>query len=540
MCGGHSMNFIKSILHKSTTLQNRLTLFFLCTTVFIVLTFTFLLIVFNITDGEKHAVSAYMKSELLHVSERINTDFGKLSVTRVTFAENASAAADEFFKENNINANELPGSPHLIESLLSHEIPYAISVIDNTSCGGVFFILDSTIREDKADSFSQKAGIFIRKTQPVSSLASGGKKHYLRGPASIARQNNIELMGQWKMEFDITNEDFYYDVINTAKKNPDKPLSRLYYWTDRVTLKDDSESNFLLCIPLRSSDGYIYGICGISVSEIMFQQLYCPSNTVYQNICILASPSDISTLYSSRGLLAGNYYLSGTHLEHDLKLSDKSSSYNTYNFLSTEDDVGGFNTTIKLYPAGSPYEKESWSASIIMPMKCIREEISGNTTYLHLIIVILLIVSIALSVFISRHYLKPVNNALDSIKNKSFTTDKDNKYYEINDLMEFLAKEDEENRTKIAASSSPPANITPLFETFLENVKTLSPAEMNVFSLYLKGYKSQMIADELFLSINTVKTHNRRIFAKLNVSSRKELLVYIDMAKEMNLTNKLL
>ncbi|HHT71892.1 MAG TPA: hypothetical protein GX016_10085, partial [Firmicutes bacterium] len=34
------------------------------------------------------------------------------------------------------------------------------------------------------------------------------------------------------------------------------------------------------------------------------------------------------------------------------------------------------------------------------------------------------------------------------------------------------------------------------------------------------------------LSINTIKTHNRRIYMKLNVTSRKELMVYIQLMEE--------
>ena len=40
------------------------------------------------------------------------------------------------------------------------------------------------------------------------------------------------------------------------------------------------------------------------------------------------------------------------------------------------------------------------------------------------------------------------------------------------------------------------------------------------------------IAEILCLSINTIKTHNRRIYMKLNVTSRKELMVYIQMMEE--------
>ena len=104
--------------------------------------------------------------------------------------------------------------------------------------------------------------------------------------------------------------------------------------------------------------------------------------------------------------------------------------------------------------------------------------------------------------------------------------------------MDFLARQDEEQKNKKITITETNSDIAPMFENFLKNIKTLSPAERSVFDLYIKGYKAQDIANELYLSINTIKTHNRRIFTKLNVSSRKELLVYIDMMKELNLINE--
>ena len=101
--------------------------------------------------------------------------------------------------------------------------------------------------------------------------------------------------------------------------------------------------------------------------------------------------------------------------------------------------------------------------------------------------------------------------------------------------MEFLTQQDEELKKRSLAIAPPPDETAPMF---LQNVKTLSQAERNVFDLYIRGYKAQEIADELHLSINTIKTHNRRIFAKLNVSTRKELLVYIDMMKELNMIHE--
>ena len=56
----------------------------------------------------------------------------------------------------------------------------------------------------------------------------------------------------------------------------------------------------------------------------------------------------------------------------------------------------------------------------------------------------------------------------------------------------------------------------------------LTPREREVGLLLIKGKTNKMIAEELFLSENTVKTHVKNIYAKLNVKSRIELVNLIN------------
>lgn len=53
-------------------------------------------------------------------------------------------------------------------------------------------------------------------------------------------------------------------------------------------------------------------------------------------------------------------------------------------------------------------------------------------------------------------------------------------------------------------------------------VKTtvLSPRDLDILLLMADGKKNQDIADELGISINTVRTYNQRIFDKLDVNNR--------------------
>lgn len=53
--------------------------------------------------------------------------------------------------------------------------------------------------------------------------------------------------------------------------------------------------------------------------------------------------------------------------------------------------------------------------------------------------------------------------------------------------------------------------------------EVLSPQELKVFKLMLQKLPNKEIADKLFISVSTVKTHVNNIYTKLSISSRKEL-----------------
>ncbi|MEM8895531.1 MAG: response regulator transcription factor [Bacteroidota bacterium] len=63
----------------------------------------------------------------------------------------------------------------------------------------------------------------------------------------------------------------------------------------------------------------------------------------------------------------------------------------------------------------------------------------------------------------------------------------------------------------------------------------LSDREMEVLLEIAKGQTNQEIADSLFVSLNTVKTHVSNIYVKLNVSRRTQALA---KAKSLNLLSE--
>jgi len=62
-------------------------------------------------------------------------------------------------------------------------------------------------------------------------------------------------------------------------------------------------------------------------------------------------------------------------------------------------------------------------------------------------------------------------------------------------------------------------------KTFKKKDFNLSHREHEILSLLIKGYSYKMIADECFISYNTVNSHIKKIYEKLHVSSGTEAVV---------------
>ncbi len=61
---------------------------------------------------------------------------------------------------------------------------------------------------------------------------------------------------------------------------------------------------------------------------------------------------------------------------------------------------------------------------------------------------------------------------------------------------------------------------------FLRNNYNLSPRELQVIGLLVKGFDNEQISKELVLSYHTVKTHRKNIYMKLEISSISQLILF--------------
>jgi LuxR family maltose regulon positive regulatory protein len=74
--------------------------------------------------------------------------------------------------------------------------------------------------------------------------------------------------------------------------------------------------------------------------------------------------------------------------------------------------------------------------------------------------------------------------------------------------------------------------VPPVSSTAPPLIEPLSPRELEILQLIARGLSNREISEKLFLALDTIKGHNRRIFEKLQVQRRTEA---VDRARELGL-----
>lgn len=517
---------IKNVGTSGLPMRLRLFLFLVAMVITMALGVVVLLLITGTFTAGIKETEQLLENELNRTLEDVYEKYGQLSVQAVELSKGLSGSLEQKLREQGLDVTDLQSHPEVLEDLIGEEYQRLIFSLQRSKSSGVFLILNATSNPKLERSPHSRAGLYIKNMEPniVSSLSP--TIILLHGSPSIGRKNSLPLHAQWSMEFDISDAPYYRLPMEKAV-NASLPLSRLYYWSPAMILPGTSEEVMLCSVPLIDSKGNVFGVCGFDVSAMLFKLTHMPDSSKCCRVLCLLAP------ISKDGIDPTGAMFSGGHSGRSLAFMNESftftkgkSSFYTYTQKSGDTFVG-LHKPVRLYPDDSTFADQRWVLALVMPEEDLRYSLTRFNLRLALTLIILMALGAVLSVFLSSYYTKPIAEGLDILRTTDLTEVPKTKVPEIDDLIEFLSMHSEGKREK-SERKLPSA----LFNEFLENTKTLSPAERAVFNLYVKQHTAKEIADILCLSINTIKTHNKRIYTKLNVASREELLLYVNMLKE--------
>jgi len=238
----------------------------------------------------------------------------------------------------------------------------------------------------------------------------------------------------------------------------------------------------------------------------------------------MISPVEDNVIKTNQSLFSSGFSAKNVINNKDLTISPGKKSLYTYSNGGT--NFIGYHEYIQLHSEESVFSNNKWILSIMVPEEDVKDYIVKSNLKLLLICTLFMILGVITSVVISKYYIAPISKGFDIIRNNTGSNSKTN-IQEVDDLIKFLLAKEEKNYIE---KEKDPNSI--ILNEFLKNVKSLSPAECSVFNLYAQQYTAKEIAQNLCLSINTIKTHTKHIYSKLNITSKEELFLYVEMLKE--------
>lgn len=517
---------------EGLTLQRRLFVFFILFLIAIMSALLLILYGLGIFSTGLKESRAFLENELKHIAESVEKDFGYIAVQGVSLSGRLTEQIEKEMLKNSLTASGLKESPYYLELLLDDCFDILNGALENTKVSAAFLVLDATVNPELPGSDASRTGIFLKNMAPNVAYESPSSIRYMRGPASIARERNMYFMPQWEMEFTITRDDFFNKAMEAAGSHG-MELSRLYYWNPKAFLTGDYIEAMMLSVPLIADDGTAIGVCGFEISDILFKMEYTPDNSTFSRVFSMLAPIDgEKKVDASLALLGGGYTATSAGLEGDFQITTKKTGL-SYFAGSDGAEYSGLYQPVNLYPKDAFYGSTQWILGVAIPQEDFLDYSKDRNGQTLILLLILFILSASAAYILSRRYTSPVVNAFERIQQHNSSDYEKTNIQEIDDLLAFLAQQES---TVTQAQKQPKLHEegSALFYAFMKNVETLSPAERAVFDLYLKGYNAKEIAEILCLSINTIKTHNKRIYMKLNVSSRSELMLYVKMMSEQN------
>ena len=471
---------------------------------------------FSKDDEQLHEV---MELHLKNTQDNLAGHLDHLAARGLNLSKELSREIEWVLVQEGISLQEVNDNPEQLLKLQEVMYPLISTTLQTANCNGAYAFLDATANTGLAVASHSRSGIHLRYSNLSASSPVTPTVVYFRGIPDIARKKDLELHNRWNLEFDT-------DRIPGCRELMDTSLNRAaerYFWSHRIDLKDTWESAMLLCVPIVGSDGTVYGVCGVEISALYFQFSYPTVEGQFGSAVTVLAPIQDGRFLLSDGLVGS---VSGTYLDGQKDLViHQGRYYNEYD-SGTERYIG-LHQTIPISKGDT--ENTVWAVAILIPQDSYAAYTSDVQKAWVIAALGLLLVLLAFSFFLARRFVRPITDSLKRFQQEELPEQgMSSGISEVDELAEFLNARARNQRLE---QGELPPNIAELFDQFVARKDLLTEAERNILRYYMDGHEIAEIPDLAFISMSTVRKHNRSIYEKLGVASRDELMLYIDLLR---------
>ena len=524
---------IKQLNKSEVSMRRRFIVYIVSAIILVVVLILLLLNIFGIMNPTNKQFMDILDAQLLSYSDNIEQDYDRLAAYAISFSNQLEREIQDYLTENNMSFEDLKDNGEMLSSLQNELYDTVYLNMQLSPSSGAFYILDTTVNSNSSTPLYN--GIYLKYVNLYSNSTVNNSITLYRGSYTTGKENGLTFHSGWQNEiktnfFDNCNSDF----ANTTH----------YILSPTVEIPDTWEKSRYVYVPIRDIKKNIIGVCGFEVNNLYFQLTEKSSNTKLGQPIGALLDTDNGSYF---GQFDTNKYNTNT-----LSVSEKN-DFTIFDFGN--DKCIGKTKTVKL-------GKDTFTVALMITEAQFNDYINKGQLKTAGAMFLVLLIAIAYCLFISKKYMAPILRKIEQVKSNE-ALDSQLKIREIDDLFDFLAERDLEHESKLneletakkAAEEEAlrtreayekaleeyelaQSEIVQLsddkkkeiiledYEFFICNLKTLTPTEYRVYELYLEGKTATEIASILGITTNTMKYHNRNIYSKLGISSRKQLIQF--------------
>ena len=490
-----------------------------------------LLNLFGFINSANVQIMRDLDAWLANSADSIEQDCDELAACAISFSHQLESQIQDFLIEQQLQFDDLQDNTRALTDLQQELYDTVYLNMQVAPASGTFYILNTTVNSTSETPLFN--GIYLKYVNLSSENTVNNDFALYRGSYATGKENNLTFHSGWNNE---NRTDFFEDCESVFSEGVHYALSTV------SEIPDTWENARYIYVPLRDRQDRIIGVCGFEISNLLFRLSNKTEDPRWgQLICGLIDQQQ----GSYRGQFSSNRYQNNT-----LQIVSKK-NYTQFVF-GAEDCVGA---TQEIFLG-----KDTFTVAVMMPMAQYQKFVRNGQLQNAMIFLILGIVALASCVIMSHRYVSPILKRIEQVKANEISGDPTN-IREIEDLFAYLAARDEAYEARLEElekeRQAAEANATQTqkdyqtalrqldlvqgeleqlaaaqhreivleeYEYFLCNLGTLTATEYKVYELYLAGKNAKQIAEILGISENTLKYHNKNIYSKLGISSRKQML----------------
>jgi DNA-binding CsgD family transcriptional regulator len=327
------------------------------------------------------------------------------------------------------------------------------------------------------------------------------------------------------MEFNTDDYSFFEQV--KQKAGPD--LVGNWYVSPVIDLPQTSDDAAFVAAPVYGSDGTFYGVCGREISKDSYGQRRCGLSAAgFDNVVGLLAHQNEAAIQAKMALTSSSR---GAALASS---GDNTITSNPCGAL-LDYQVGvrsfvGLERAVALSPLDG---SNQWRLIVMIPREDYQALARGQNMQVTLGLALIFAVAALAALRLAEVKTSPNAPVIEEpvIVNQTPAYPPAAAPPGVGLLLDYLA-EQEVKKERAEQGEVTESLLEASYKDFTTRLASLTVAERGVFDLYAQELTSRQIAETQGISINTVKFHNKNIYTKLSVSSRKELLLLAKMMLE--------